>query len=279
MITYNNSVLKVGSSWLEPSPINLPPCTIRFLFEDSSFDPTTYRSDWVAGSTWTRVASSPNVWDYYRQASSWHSEFASKMPSSNHHVIASNTSGITNLAFLFHYDYGLKTVSALNTGDATDVNSVFAGCEHLERVPSVLDVSTATNTSFLFYGCSVLSVFPSLDLVNSTDAEAMFFNCFNMTTFPTLYNTGSVENFSSMFQGTSITSIPLFDTSSADTVDEMFRGCVDVQGGALAMYNQLSTQAHQPVYYYNCFYECGSDTVSGAAELAQIPSSWGGTGA
>ena len=35
MITYNNSVLKVGSSWLKTSlnPLGLPPYTMRFLFD------------------------------------------------------------------------------------------------------------------------------------------------------------------------------------------------------------------------------------------------------
>lgn len=30
-------------------------------------------------------------------------------------------------------------------------------------------------------------------------------------------------------------------------------------------------------YYSNCFLDCGRDTVSGRADLAQIPQDWGGT--
>jgi hypothetical protein len=59
----------------------------------------------------------------------------------------------------------------------------------------------------------------------------------------------------------------------------MFNDCLNVQSGALALYQQASTQTTPPSEYYNTFYNCGSNTTTGAAELAQIPSSWGGTGA
>jgi len=54
----------------------------------------------------------------------------------------------------------------------------------------------------------------------------------------------------------------------------MFKGCVAVQSGSLALYQQASTQATPPVYHDDCFKNCGKNTTTGAAELAQIPSSW-----
>jgi hypothetical protein len=74
-----------------------------------------------------------------------------------------------------------------------------------------------------------------------------------------------------------ITHIPLFDTSSATNVAGMFGGAKNVESGALALYQQMSTQDNPPSSYSSCFYQCGSNTVTGAAELAQIPTSWGGT--
>jgi hypothetical protein len=59
----------------------------------------------------------------------------------------------------------------------------------------------------------------------------------------------------------------------------MFIDCTNVQSGALALYQQMSTQTTQPTVYGDCFTNCGSNTTTGAAELAQIPASWGGTGA
>ena len=55
--------------------------------------------------------------------------------------------------------------------------------------------------------------------------------------------------------------------------------CYKVEGGALDMYNQLKNVSFESSGdYVDCFRDCGRDTVTGAAELAQIPSSWGGTG-
>ena len=108
--------------------------------------------------------------------------------------------------------------------------------------------------------------------------QGMFANCSSLTSVP-LFDTSSVSSMNIMFAGcSSLTSVPLFDTSSVSNVGNMLINCVNVESGALALYQQMSTQATPPTVYGDCFKDCGSNTVSGAAELAQIPSSWGGTG-
>ena len=78
-----------------------------------------------------------------------------------------------------------------------------------------------------------------------------------------------------MFGGcTSLTSVPLYDTSSATNMTGMFDGCINVESGALALYQQASTQSTPPSSHIGTFKNTGSNTVSGAAELAQIPSDW-----
>lgn len=57
-----------------------------------------------------------------------------------------------------------------------------------------------------------------------------------------------------------------------------FKGCLAAVG-AYDLYIALSSQDTPPSQTSACFYNCGSDTPGGAAELAQIPSSWGGTAA
>jgi hypothetical protein len=42
----------------------------------------------------------------------------------------------------------------------------------------------------------------------------------------------------------------------------------------IQLYNQMSTQANPHTSTTRCFANCGSNTTSGAAELAQIPSGW-----
>ena len=77
-----------------------------------------------------------------------------------------------------------------------------------------------------------------------------------------------------MFEGCrTLTSIPLFNLSSARDADYMFYACNNVESGALALYQQVSTQANPP-WHTRMFYACGSDTTTGAAELAQIPNDW-----
>jgi surface protein len=78
---------------------------------------------------------------------------------------------------------------------------------------------------------------------------------------------------------TSLTSIPLLNTSNVTTMNNAFADCINVESGALALYQQVSTQTTPPSNHTNAFNNCGSNTQTGQAELAQIPSSWGGTGA
>lgn len=88
-------------------------------------------------------------------------------------------------------------------------------------------------------------------------------------------NTTGVTNMMQMFAScTEITRIPVFDTSSVTNMSYMFTDCYKVQSGALALYQQASTQATPPSDHTQTFSNCGSYTTTGAAELAQIPSSW-----
>ena len=72
-------------------------------------------------------------------------------------------------------------------------------------------------------------------------------------------------------------SIPSLITDNAADVGGMFKECYKVSSGSLALYTQMSSQAFPPSSHGDCFKYCGRDTTTGAAELAQIPTSWGGT--
>ena len=101
----------------------------------------------------------------------------------------------------------------------------------------------------------------------------MFYKCTSLTSVP-LFDTSSVTNMDSMFYGCSyLTSVPLFDTSSVTIMSNMFYNCWNVQSGALALYQQASTKTTLPSHN-RTFYNCGTYTTTGAAELAQIPSDW-----
>ena len=53
-----------------------------------------------------------------------------------------------------------------------------------------------------------------------------------------------------------------------------FRNCTHVDGGALALYQQASSQTTPPSNHNGTFNNCGSNSNTGRVELAQIPSDW-----
>lgn len=136
----------------------------------------------------------------------------------------------------------------------TDFSSMFKSSSNVVEVLGA-NATGITNMDLMFRNCSALTTVPLFDTSNVTTMQYMFFTC------------------------GSLTSVPLFNTSKVTNMYWMFNGCAKVQSGALALYQQASTQANPPTDHNLTFYNCGRDTVTGAAELAQIPSSWGGTAA
>jgi surface protein len=102
----------------------------------------------------------------------------------------------------------------------------------------------------MFYDCESLIIVNLFDTSNVTDMAAMFSSCF------------------------SLASVPLFNTSNVTNMDGMLFNCFKVKNGALALYQQASTQTTPPSNHSRTFLNCGRDTTTGAAELAQIPSDW-----
>ena len=259
----------------------LPAKTIRFRFSDASYDPSV---SFVAGDDesfeWTRVSSSPNVWDchfirryYYDDSWAWafcggstypyvdplHFESYGLIeiapgeydydPTKTITVVDANLTGVTSLAAAFQYCSQLVAIEKLRgTQDLEDLYNAFNRCVSLSSVPT-FDISSVSSLQCAF-GCTAIEHAPALD-------------------------TSRVANFGEMFDGCSrLRDVPLYDTSSAVYVDYMFLDCYNVSSGALALYNQMANQAVPPSFHKECFEDCGRDTTTGAAELAQIPSGW-----
>jgi hypothetical protein len=102
----------------------------------------------------------------------------------------------------------------------------------------------------------------------------MFQGCTSLEEPPNL-DTRSLEVASYMFGGcSSLKRVPLYDTSSLTHMSYMFEDCVNVESGALALYQQASSQSTPPTYHTDTFNNCGTNTTTGSAELAQIPTNW-----
>ena len=57
-------------------------------------------------------------------------------------------------------------------------------------------------------------------------------------------------------------------------IGQLYYGCINVESGILREYNKLAELFPHYSQTGHPFYNCGSNTITGSAELAQIPSNW-----
>ena len=142
-------------------------------------------------------------------------------------------------------------------------------------LPNIWDVYVPSTlwTSLLRNQYELLEVIDA-NFENVTKADEMCRSCTKLTAIY-FSNTDKVLDMSWMFcECESLISVPLFDTSNVTNMDIMFRNCTNVQTGALALYQQASTQTNPPSNHDETFRNCGTNTQTGSAELAQIPDDW-----
>lgn len=165
----------------------------------------------------------------------------------------------------------------------TDVYDVYKSGTNFTRflynatnVIEVLGANTTGITSmyYMFDNCTALASVALFNTSSVTSMASMFAACTSLISVP-LFNTSNVTTIDGMFAScTSLTSVPLFDTSKVTNMYYAFNNCYKVQSGSLALYQQASTQTTPPNKHERAFGNCGRDTVTGAAELAQIPADW-----
>lgn len=270
MLTYNGKVVtSPAGKWPEP-PIILPAYTLRLKFR-AGVTPSFW------DGTAVQVKENPNIWDLTYENPSW--QILLQGQTDLLAVLgAGDTSGVTHMGGMFGGCTALQYIYPMDTSNVTTMTSMFSYCRSLREVPE-LNTSSVVSMDNMFLDCTSIETVPLFDTSSVTTMESMFTDCSSLVSVP-LFDTSSVTNMHTMFSYcTSLVAVPLFDTSSAVNMAGMFFDCFAVQSGALALYQQASTQTTVPAYYSNCFTDCGRDTTTGAAELAQIPSSWGGTGA
>lgn len=262
-LQYNGAV--VGASEYDPlNPLHLPAWTVRVRFSQG-YTPSM-------GDERTLVDAQDNVWDItVSRILSFGGLFYNN--SSLQEVLGANATGIKAMNSMFKGCTHLTTVPLFDTSTVTNIAGMFDGCTGLTSVP-LFDTSSVTLMNSFFRSCSALASVPLFDTSSVIDISGMFSGCSSLTTSP-LFDTSSVIRMGGMFYGcAALTSIPLFDTSSVVNMDQAFELCTNVQTGALALYQQASTQTTPPSSHTYTFSSTGINTVTGAAELAQIPSDW-----
>lgn len=226
------------------NPLNLPPNTVRVRTSDGN---APVKGQYTLYDTATLVSGTTDVYDVYKSGTSFRSLL---IQSTNVvEILGANTTDITNMEFMFKQCSSLTSIQLFDTSKVISMDSMFANCTSLTSVP-LFDTSNVIRMNSTFDYCISLITVPLFDTSNVTNMGYMFDRC------------------------TSLTSIPLFNTSKATTMTYMFDKCTNVQSGALALYQQASTQTTPPSSHVKTFYNCGSNTTTGAAELEQIPSDW-----
>ena len=195
-----------------------------------------------------------------------------------------------DIASAFQNCRSLKSLAGVmgTTCFVKNAPNAFQGCTSLESVGCQFKfMGTIPSTASMFEGCQSLTSVGIMDLSSlQVNMQRMFFGCSALPSV-TLVRTGGVTNMSYAFaiwsQSSSFSSpsggfrkLPELDTSSVTNAAYAFQGH-HYADGALAMYQQLSQQANPPTTTTGCFTNCGS--ITHAADLAQIPAAWGGTGA
>ncbi len=223
-----------------------------------------------SGATVTRLYDDIDIYDITYANPDW-SELIHTTPYITE-VISANTTGVTNMAKLFYRQMYLTHIAPMDTSLVTDMNNMFYECYALQELP-LLDMGNVSVLDYFMYMCRGIQQLPALDLSHVVNPGAAFYGCSSLTSLPQ-FNLSSCETLWYMFTNcTSLTSIPAFTLpSTLSECTSMFEGCRAVESGALALYNRLSP--FRPHYYARTFRNCGSNTTTGAAELAQIPSSW-----
>lgn len=220
-------------------------------------------------------------------------------------VVLFDTASVTNTAWMHDRNYLLSNIPSYNLSNNTNMDGMFAMCNSLSQIPMFntsrvtsmestfwqtalevmvqWDTSNVTNMEGMFKDTLRLRTVPMLNTSNVTDMSFMFASSYGLNyTLQSLpcFDTSKVTNMSSMLYGRAgLTALPNFNTDNVTNMHNTFADCRGVDGGALSLYQRISSQANPPTDHTYTFQNTGMNTATGLAELQQIPASWGGRGA
>lgn len=256
----------------ELNPLDLPSHTIRVQFIDGYTPESWMTSRW---DSWTRVSSSPNVWDITKNGTSWYN-LLNQQPNTTTlpqnkvvAILGANSTGVQDMTHLFRYT-GMTSVPLFDTSSVTNMTGMFFGTS-LSTVP-LYDTHNVTNMADMFMA-SVITTIPQFDTSKVTNMRQMFDDCGELIELPVL-DIQKVTNIESICISCSkLKAVPNWTPKVVSECSDAFSSCRYVESGAYNMYTKLaalSTINH----HTSTFYRCGDYTSSGLADLNRIPSSW-----
>lgn len=188
-----------------------------------------------------------------------------------------DTSNVTNMSRMFEdlgrcYEpsYKFLDVPSFNTSKVTNMSSMFE-LAWAKSYP-MMDTSKVTNMNTMFGASNIVNP-PNYDTSSVIYTAAMFAES-QIETVP-LYDLSKVTNMGNMFNNChKLKSIPDFDLTNVRYIDSAFASCENCASGQYNMYYKASHKDIPVISHLSTFYECGTNTTTGSAELAQIPSGW-----
>lgn len=278
VLTYNGTAPSVNGYWLKyesNNPLDLPSFTMRFQFSNLSYVPTNETWYGEGTKTWTRVSSNPNVWDYTTNNRNWQVRFNNKFndPDNIVTVLGANTTRVESFSSCFSNNSSLENLPQFDTSSVTNMSNMFNGASRITTIP-LFDTSSVTNMMNMFINATSLVTIPLIDCSSVRNVQNMFSGCSALTELPLLDFSSVTYAYGMCNNCRALRHIPLFNTATWVNVQYAFHQCYNVESGALALYNRMSSQAVPPTNHIATFYMTGIDTDTGRAELEQIPSDW-----
>jgi hypothetical protein len=225
-LKYGNNVLKKNRVYLGHS--DLQPFLV-FQFTNSLYDPTA-QSGWKDGVHWERVSTYPNCWKFTCDTNNWDSIFhdrnqitSSLLYDVDCSVIDANTTGVTNMSWLFGSLTKLTSVVPLQTASVTDMSVMFYNCRALTSLPP-MDTSAVEMMYQFMAGATLISSIPQYNTSNVVNFASFAKGATNLETVP-LMDTSSATDMSNAFENSGIRSLPAFNTSNVLYMREMVKNC------------------------------------------------------
>jgi surface protein len=185
----------IGVTYKEdPNPLGLGPYTIRFQFENESYDPRNDHGDQPYPSTarWTKRSTSPNTWDFRYLNTNWSGMFSGDAFGDYArtgwiHVLGANLGSVTNMYQMLNNAGPIKTIAYFDTSKATNLQGAFRGLPNLQAIPK-FNTSSATNMSYMIENDSSLTAIPLFNTSRATNVSYMCRSVGNCSGAYALYN-------------------------------------------------------------------------------------------
>ena len=150
-----------------------------------------------------------------------------------------DTSGVTNMNYMFSSCSDMIGVTLFDTSNVTDMHYMFYQCRKLSFVP-LFNTSSVTTMKSMFQSSGIVEP-PLFSTDNVTDMDNMFNTCTKLRSVP-LFNTSNVTTMSGMFTSCSkLESIPQFDTSNVKNMNSMFTSCSKLESIPLLDCGKISS--------------------------------------